>query len=48
MIYALLVGAARVDDTGAGGVLTLLFPLVLVFIIAGLWATWWMRRSGRE
>ena len=37
MTAALLLPLARVDDVAAGGPLTLLFPLVLVFIIAGLW-----------
>jgi hypothetical protein len=48
MIYALLLGLARVDDVAAGGVLTLVFPLVLVFIVTGLWGVWWLRRSRRE
>jgi hypothetical protein len=48
MILALLLGLARVDDVGAGGVLTLVFPLVLVFLVAGLWGVWWLRRSGKE
>jgi hypothetical protein len=37
MTAALLLPLARVDDVAAGGVLTLLFPLILVFIVAGLW-----------
>jgi hypothetical protein len=37
MIAALLLPLARVDDVAAGGPLTLLLPLVLVPIIAGLW-----------
>jgi hypothetical protein len=46
MILGLLIGLAGVDDTGGGaGVLTLAFPLVLVFIVAGLWWAWWSRRS---
>jgi hypothetical protein len=44
MISAALV-IASVNDSGSGGVLTLIFPLVLVFIVAALWAAWWMRRS---
>jgi hypothetical protein len=43
MISALLI--AHVDDVSAGGVLTLLFPLVLVFVVAALWWAWWLRRS---
>jgi hypothetical protein len=46
MIHALLIPVAGVDDTGGGaGVLTLVFPLVLVFIVAALWWAWWVRRS---
>jgi hypothetical protein len=48
MIYALLTGMAKVDDVSAGGPLTLLFPLVLVFVVAGLWWAWWLRRSRNE
>jgi hypothetical protein len=36
-MLALLV-LAKVNNTGGGGPLTLTFPLVLVFIVAGLWA----------
>ncbi len=46
MISASLL--ASVNDSGAGGVLTLLFPLVLVFIVAALWVAWWVRRSGNS
>jgi hypothetical protein len=47
MIYALLLSLAHVDDVSAGGPLTLVFPLVLVPIVAGLW---WLslRRSSRK
>jgi hypothetical protein len=46
MIHApLLLWTAAVNDSGSGGVLTLVFPLVLVFIVAGLWWAWWTRRS---
>lgn len=45
MSYAILLGLAKVDDVSAGGPLTLIFPLVLVFVIAGLWTAWWLRRS---
>ena len=48
MTAGLLLCLARVDDVSAGGWLTLVFPLVLVFVIAALWATWWRRRSGSE
>ena len=43
--HLLLLAAARVDATGSGGILTLVFPLVLVFIVAAMWVAWWMRRS---
>jgi hypothetical protein len=36
---------ASVNNSGGGAVLTLIFPLVLVFIVAAIWASWWMRRS---
>jgi hypothetical protein len=36
-MLALLV-LAKVDNTGGGGPLTLIFPLILVFIVALLWA----------
>jgi hypothetical protein len=29
---------AKVDNVSGGGPLTLIFPLILVFIIAALWA----------
>lgn len=45
MSHALLFVLARVDDVSAGGPLTLIFPLVLVFIVAAIWTAWWMRRS---
>ena len=45
MIDGLLFALARVDDVSAGGPLTLIFPLVLVFIVAAIWTAWWMRRS---
>jgi hypothetical protein len=46
MIHGALIALAEVDHTGGGaGVLTLVFPLVLVFIVAGLWWGWWVRRS---
>jgi hypothetical protein len=48
MTLAVLVSiAARVDNTGGGGPLTLVFPLVLVFIVAGLWVIS-LRRSRNE
>jgi hypothetical protein len=37
MMLALLL-LAKVDNTGGGGPLTLVFPLILVFIVAVLWA----------
>jgi hypothetical protein len=45
MIAAALLALARVDDTSGAGPLTLLFPLVLVFVVLALWALW-LRRSG--
>jgi hypothetical protein len=47
MIYALLISLAKVDDVSAGGPLTLLFPLVLVPIVAGIW-WFWLRQSSRK
>jgi hypothetical protein len=44
MISATLLFAS-VNNSGGGGVLTLIFPLVLVFIVAGIWVSWWMRRE---
>jgi len=38
MIGLLLLPLARINATGSGGVLTLLFPLVFVFIVLGIWA----------
>jgi hypothetical protein len=47
MTYALLLTLARIDDVSAGGPLTLLFPLVLVPVVAGIW--WlWLRNSSRK
>jgi hypothetical protein len=48
MNLALLLTLAGVDNnTSGGGPLTLVFPLVLVFVVAALW---WlsMRHSGSE
>jgi hypothetical protein len=36
---------AGINDNGGAGSPTLIFPLVLVPIIALVWAAWWMRRS---
>jgi hypothetical protein len=36
---------AGVNNVHGGGPLTLVFPLVLVPIIAAIWVAWWMRRS---
>lgn len=36
---------ASINNTGGGAPLTLIFPLVLVPIVALVWAAWWMRRS---
>jgi hypothetical protein len=46
MTYALLLSLASVNDVGGGGVLTLLFPLILVPIVAGLW--WLSLRRSRK
>jgi hypothetical protein len=47
MTYALLLSLARVDNVHGAGPLTLLFPLILVPIVAGLW--WFsLRRSSRK
>lgn len=46
MMFALLV-LAKVDNTHGGGPLTLIFPLILVFIIAALWAVS-LRRFERD
>lgn len=40
-----LIILAKVDNVAAGGVLTLVFPLILLFVIVGLWFAWWLRRS---
>jgi hypothetical protein len=37
MIASLLLLAARVDDVASGGPLTLIFPLVFVFVVFALW-----------
>jgi hypothetical protein len=44
MTLAALLTFARIDNTGGAGPLTLIFPLVLLFVIAALWWVW-MRRS---
>jgi hypothetical protein len=36
---------AGINNNGGAGPLTLIFPLVLVPIIAAIWVAWWMRRS---
>jgi hypothetical protein len=46
MTLVALVSLASIDDVSAGGWLTLVFPLVLVFIIAGLW--WISLRHSRN
>jgi hypothetical protein len=37
MIPSLLPLLARVDDVASGGPLTLVFPLVFVFVVLALW-----------
>jgi hypothetical protein len=39
---------ASVNDTGSGGPLTLLLPLVFVFIVLGIWLVAARRRRGRD
>lgn len=46
MILALLLPLAGIDDVGSAGWLTLVFPLILVFIIAGIW--WAILRRSRN
>lgn len=48
MIIRLLLPIAHVNDTGSGGVLTLLLPLVFVFIVLGVWVASWRRTRKRE
>jgi hypothetical protein len=45
MSAALLIATVQVDAVGKGGVLTLIFPLVLLPIIVMMWLAWWRRRS---
>jgi hypothetical protein len=46
MTLAALLSLATIDDVSAGGWLTLVFPLILVFVIAGLW--WLSLRHSRN
>lgn len=46
MLGLLLFVSAHVNDTGAGGVLTLVLPLVFVFVVLGIW--WASLRRTRE
>jgi hypothetical protein len=46
MILGILLPIAHVNDTGAGGVLTLVMPLVFVFLVLGLW--WASLRRARQ
>jgi hypothetical protein len=48
MTLQLLLPIAHVNDTGSGGVLSLVFPLVFVFIVLGVWAAWLRRARKRE
>jgi hypothetical protein len=43
-----LLQLASVNDTGSGGVLTLLLPLVFVFIVLGIWIVFARRARKRE
>jgi hypothetical protein len=45
MTAALTLAAAQTNAVGLGGVLTLIFPLVLLPIIVAIWVVWWMLRS---
>ncbi|MFZ0090554.1 MAG: hypothetical protein WAL63_13655 [Solirubrobacteraceae bacterium] len=47
MIYALLFTFAHVSHVAAGGALTLLFPLILVPIVFGIWWVW-LRQSSKK
>jgi hypothetical protein len=40
----MLSALAAIDNTHGGGPLTLVFPLVLVFVVAALWAVALRRR----
>lgn len=48
MILRLLLPIANVNDISAGGVLSLLFPLVFVFIVLGIWVASLRRARKRE
>jgi hypothetical protein len=48
MTLHLLLPVAHINDTGSGGVLSLLFPLVFVFVVLGAWAAWLRRARNRE
>jgi hypothetical protein len=48
MIFALLLPIAHVNDTGSGGLLTLLLPLVFVFVVLAIWAASLRRTRKRE
>jgi hypothetical protein len=43
-MFALLLPLAEANNTHDGGPLTLIFPLILVFIVAALWAASLRRR----
>jgi hypothetical protein len=45
MIALALLLTARVDDVASGGPLTLIFPLVFVFVVFALW--WFAYRRFR-
>lgn len=45
MTVSALIMIASINNSGGAGPLTLVFPLVLLFVVAGLW-WFWMRRSG--
>ena len=36
-MFAILLPIAHINDTGAGAVLTLVFPLAFVFVVFALW-----------
>jgi hypothetical protein len=46
MIASLVLVLARVDDIPAGAPLTLIFPLVFVFVVLALW--WFAFRRFRD
>ena len=48
MILSLLLPFASVNNSGGGGPLTLIFPLVFVFVVLGLWWVAFRRFRGGD